>query len=189
VSVIKRIFDLTFSFLLLILLLPLMAAIALAVKLDSKGPAIYWSKRIGKYHKIFYMPKFRTMFEDTEVVATHLMSDPVSKITKIGFYLRAYSLDEIPQLFSVVKGEMSFVGPRPALFNQYDLIALREENQVDMLRPGITGWAQVNGRDELSIGEKVVFEKEYLQKTSFTFDLYIIWLTLVKVIKKDGVSH
>jgi len=155
----------------------------------SKGPALYWSDRVGKNNTIFKMPKFRSMLIDTPAVATHLLDDPVSYLSPIGSFLRSSSLDELPQLFSVIRGDMSFVGPRPALFNQEDLIALRTEKGVDKLLPGITGWAQVNGRDELSIPEKVELDVEYLNNQSFWFDMKILWMTFLKVLKCDGVSH
>ena len=155
----------------------------------SKGPALYWSERIGKNNKIFKMPKFRSMLIDTPAVATHLLDNPDTYLSPIGGFLRRSSLDEIPQLFSVLKGDMSFVGPRPALYNQDDLIALRTENGIDKLLPGITGWAQVNGRDELSIPDKVALDVEYMQRQSFWFDMKILWMTFLKVVKRDGVSH
>jgi len=186
---IKRTFDLWFSFLALISLAIPMALICLLIKLDSKGPIIYWSKRIGQNKTIFLMPKFRTMLINTPQVATHLLNEPDKYVTSLGMILRKYSIDEFPQLVSIFFGKMTFVGPRPALFNQDDLIKLRESKGIDHLRPGITGWAQVNGRDELSIEEKVTYEREYLERKSFFFDLYIIWLTLKKVILRDGISH
>ena len=163
--------------------------IAIGVKTTSTGKVLYWSSRIGKGGVIFMMPKFRSMKSDTPAIATHLLSNPKTFLTPLGFFLRNYSLDEIPQLWSIIKGDMSFVGPRPALFNQEDLIGLRIENGVDNLLPGLTGWAQVNGRDELPIPEKVKMDVEYLQRQSFLFDLRILWLTLFRVVKKDGVSH
>jgi O-antigen biosynthesis protein WbqP len=163
--------------------------IAVLVIATSKGPALYWSKRIGKNNKIFKMPKFRSMMTGTPAVATHLLDNPNSYLSPIGGFLRLSSLDELPQLFSVLKGDMSFVGPRPALFNQEDLITLRTEKGVDKLLPGITGWAQVNGRDELSILDKVALDVEYLNHQSFWFDMKILWMTFLKVMKRDGVSH
>ena len=163
--------------------------VALAVKLSSRGPALYWSDRVGRHNRIFRMPKFRSMRVDTPAVATHLLQDPKAYLTPIGSFLRKSSLDELPQLWSILVGDMSFVGPRPALFNQDDLIALRTELGVDALVPGLTGWAQVNGRDELPIPDKVKLDVEYLQRRSFMFDLYILWLTALKVIRRDGVSH
>jgi len=185
----KRIFDLILAiFLFLILLTPLLL-IAILVIISSKGPALYWSDRVGVNNEIFKMPKFRSMLVDTPAVATHLLSDPDAYLSPIGGFLRHSSLDELPQLFSVLKGDMSFVGPRPALFNQDDLIDLRTENGVDKLLPGITGWAQVNGRDELSIPDKVALDAEYLNRQSFWFDIKILWMTLSKVVKRDSVSH
>ena len=163
--------------------------IYLVIRLITKDEAIYWSKRVGINNKIYLMPKFRTMKSDAPQVATHLLKDPEGYYTKIGKFLRNYSLDELPQIISIIKGDMVFVGPRPALFNQYDLIDMRSERGISILKPGITGWAQVNGRDELSIEEKVTFDEEYLKRRSLGFDLYIIWLTLLRVIKKEGISH
>ena len=185
----KRIFDLLLGIAILALLVIPMLLIFTAVRLSSKGPSLYWSDRVGKNNKIFKMPKFRSMLIDTPAVATHLLSNPDSHLSPIGGFLRRSSLDELPQLFSVLKGDMSFVGPRPALFNQDDLIALRTGNGVDKLLPGITGWAQVNGRDELSIPDKVAFDTEYLDRQSFWFDMKILWMTFLKVINQDGVSH
>ena len=159
------------------------------MRFTSKGKTLYWSDRVGKNGVLFRMPKFRTMQVDTPTVATHLMTNPNAFLSPIGVFLRRLSLDELPQLFSVLKGDMSFVGPRPALFNQDDLIALRTEKGVDKLLPGITGWAQVNGRDELSIPDKVALDVEYLNRQSFWFDIKILWMTFLKVIKRDGVSH
>jgi len=185
----KRLFDLILAVVaIVILLLPIMIVIVL-VRLTSKGPALYWSDRVGVNNAIFKMPKFRSMRVDTPTVATHLLPDPESVLTPIGDFLRKSSLDELPQLWCILKGDMSFVGPRPALFNQDDLIALRIEKGVEKLMPGLTGWAQINGRDELPIPQKVDLDVEYLNRQSFGFDLYIIWLTLIKVIRKDGVSH
>ena len=163
--------------------------IASLVKITSKGPTLFWSKRMGINNKTFLMPKFRTMKQNTPDVATHLLREPGQFITPIGLFLRRSSLDEIPQVYSVLLGHMSLVGPRPALFNQYDLISLRDKKGVSKLKPGITGWAQVNGRDELSIPDKVQFDEEYLRRASLGFDIYIIWLTIIKAIKKDGISH
>jgi O-antigen biosynthesis protein WbqP len=167
----------------------LMLFIAIAIRLTSKGPSLYWSDRIGKNNKIFKMPKFRSMLTDTPDVATHLLDNTDSYLSPIGGFLRLSSLDELPQLFSVLRGDMSFVGPRPALYNQDELITLRTQKGVDKLLPGITGWAQVNGRDKLSIPDKVAFDVEYLNNQSFWFDIKILWLTFLKVIKRDGVSH
>ena len=161
----------------------------LFVILTSPGPALYWSNRIGRGNSIFRMPKFRSMCVGTPAVASHLLSDPAVHLTPIGSFLRRTSLDELPQLWSILIGDMSFVGPRPALFNQDDLIALRTEYGVDQLVPGLTGWAQVNGRDELSIPEKVKLDIEYLNRKSLCFDVKILWLTVLKVIRRDGVSH
>jgi len=171
-----------------LLSLPVIIVVVL-VKLTSKGPIFYWSDRVGKDNVIFKMPKFRSMNIDTPEVATHLLADPKSVLTPIGDFLRKSSLDELPQLWSIIKGDMSFVGPRPALFNQDDLIALRTEKGVHDLVPGLTGWAQINGRDELPIPQKVDLDVEYLHHQSLWLDIKIIWLTFIKVIKKDGVSH
>ena len=185
----KRIFDLLLGIAILIALVIPMLLISIAIRLTSKGPALYWSDRVGKYNIIFKMPKFRSMLIETPVMATHLLDNPDAYLSPIGGFLRRFSLDELPQLFSVLKGDMSFVGPRPALFNQDDLIALRTNKGVDKLLPGITGWAQVNGRDELSIPDKVALDVEYLEHRSFWFDMKILWMTFLKVIKRDGVSH
>ena len=185
----KLLFDIFRGFILLVLLVIPTLLIVIAVRFTSKGPSLYWSNRIGKDNKIFKMPKFRSMRIDTPAVATHLLDNPNFYLSPIGGFLRRTSLDEIPQLFSVLKGDMSFVGPRPALFNQKDLITLRTEKGVDKLLPGITGWAQVNGRDELSISDKVALDVEYMHRQSFWFDMRILWMTFLKVIKRDGVSH
>ena len=185
----KRLFDLFAGIILLVLLSIPMILATVAVRLTSKGSALYWSDRVGKDNKIFKMPKFRSMLIGAPDVATHLLDGPDSYLSPIGGFLRRSSLDELPQLFSVLKGDMSFVGPRPALFNQDDLIALRIEKGVDKLLPGITGWAQVNGRDELSIPDKVALDVEYLHRQSFWFDMKILWMTFLKVVKRDGVSH
>ena len=185
----KQVFDLFFGVLLLLSLVIIMLFIAIAIQRTSKGPVLYWSDRVGKNNKIFKMPKFRSMLTDTPAVATHLLDNPDTYLSPIGGFLRRTSLDELPQLFSVLKGDMSFVGPRPALFNQEDLIALRKEKGVDRLLPGITGWAQVNGRDELSIPDKMALDVEYLNRQSFWFDIKILWMTFLKVINRDGVSH
>ena len=185
----KRIFDILLSAGILIVLAIPMLLIAVLVRLTSKGPAIYWSKRIGMNGVIFEMPKFRSMQMDTPTVATHLMKKPDDFLSPIGAFLRRSSLDEVPQLFSILKGNMSFIGPRPALFNQQDLILLRKKNGIDGVKPGITGWAQVNGRDELSIADKVGFDVEYANNQSLLFDLKILWMTFVKVIKRTGVAH
>jgi len=186
---VKRFFDLFLLLpLLLFLCVPLLALLSL-IAITSGLPFLFWSDRIGKNNEIFKMPKFRSMRIDTPDVATHLLDNPVSYLSPIGGFLRRSSLDELPQLLSVLKGDMSFVGPRPALFNQEDLIALRTEKGVDKLLPGITGWAQVNGRDELSIPDKVALDVEYLKRQSFWFDMKILWMTFLKVVKRDGVSH
>ena len=185
----KRTFDLLLGLLAsLVLLLPVLL-VAMAVRLTSQGPALYWSNRVGRYNTIFKMPKFRSMRVGTPAVATHLLTDANSHLTPIGSFLRKSSLDELPQLWSILVGDMSFVGPRPALFNQHDLMALRTELGVHTLMPGLTGWAQVNGRDELPIPDKVKLDVAYLQRVSLWFDLRILWLTFVKVLKRDGVSH
>jgi len=185
----KRIFDLLLGVAILVLLVVPMLLISIAVRFSSKGPALYWSDRAGKNNKIFKMPKFRSMLTGTPAVATHLLDNPDVCLSPIGGFLRRSSLDELPQLYSVLKGDMSLVGPRPALYNQDDLIALRREKGVDKLLPGITGWAQVNGRDILSITDKVDLDVEYMQRQSFWFDMKILWMTLLRVIKRDGVSH
>jgi O-antigen biosynthesis protein WbqP len=186
---IKRVFDLVFSiFLLAIFCLPIVF-IALSISITSKGPILYWSNRIGQKNKTFKMPKFRSMRIDTPAVATHLLSNPEQWLTPIGSFLRRSSLDELPQLWSIFKGDMSFVGPRPALFNQDDLMALRTEKGVHTLVPGLTGWAQVNGRDEIPIPQKVELDVEYLEKQSLVFDVKILWMTALKVVTKDGVTH
>lgn len=172
----------------LLLALPF-ALVWLAVRLTSPGPALYWSDRVGQHNHIFSMPKFRSMRVGTPAVATHLLTDPARHLTPIGSFLRRSSLDEIPQLWSILKGDMSFVGPRPALFNQHDLIELRKQAGVDALMPGLTGWAQVNGRDELPLPQKVALDTEYLQRRSLCFDLRILWLTAIKVLRRDGVAH
>jgi len=185
----KRIFDIGLAvFAGLLLLLPLLC-IALAVCLSSRGTVLYWSDRIGHRNHVFRMPKFRSMRTGTPAVATHILPNPDQWITPIGSFLRKTSLDELPQLWSILKGDMSFVGPRPALYNQDDLIALRTDAGIHELLPGLTGWAQVNGRDELPIPDKVKLDIEYLQRRSFGFDLWILWLTLLKVLRRDGVSH
>jgi O-antigen biosynthesis protein WbqP len=185
----KRIIDfLTAGLLIVILALP-MILIVIAVRLTSKGPAIYWSDRVGKNNKIFKMPKFRSMLIDSPDVATHLLKNPDLYLSPIGGLLRRFSLDELPQLFSVLNGDMSFVGPRPALFNQEDLISLRCKEGLENLLPGITGWAQVNGRDVLSISEKVVLDLEYKNRKSFWFDMQILWMTFIKVFKSNDISH
>lgn len=185
----KRIFDLMLViFASLVLFVPAIF-VAFLVKLTSSGPAIYWSDRVGRNNKIFNMPKFRTMRIDTPAVATHLLQDPDKFLTPIGSFLRKSSLDELPQLWSILRGDMSFVGPRPALFNQEDLITLRTKYGVEKLVPGLTGWAQINGRDELPISEKVQLDVDYLNKKSFFLDVKIIILTFLKVVRRDGITH
>ena len=185
----KRLLDLVLASLTACVLALPVLIVALAVRLTSPGPVLYWSDRVGRNNRIFKMPKFRSMRIDTPAVATHLLENPEQWLTPIGSLLRKSSLDELPQLWSILKGDMSFVGPRPALFNQDDLIALRTECGVHELVPGLTGWAQVNGRDELPIPEKVKLDTEYLQRKSLIFDIHILWLTFVKVMRRDGVSH
>jgi len=185
----KRCFDIFVSAAMLVATSLPILLVSGAVRLSSPGPAIYWSERVGKNNKIFRMPKFRTMRIDTPAVATHLMSDPQAYVTPVGRFLRRTSLDELPQLWSILVGDMSVVGPRPALFNQDDLVALRTEVGVDKLTPGLTGWAQINGRDELPIPVKVQFDAEYMRRMSFWFDLKIIVLTFARVLYRHGVSH
>ena len=185
----KRLFDLVLALCASVVLALPVAVVAVAVRLTSAGPALYWSDRVGRSNKIFKMPKFRSMRVGTPAVATHLLADAKSHLTPIGSFLRKSSLDELPQLWSILVGDMSFVGPRPALFNQHDLIALRTQHGVHELVPGLTGWAQVNGRDELPIPDKVKLDVEYLQRQSLWFDIRILWLTFVKVLRRDGVSH
>lgn len=185
----KRAFDLLFVVCAGLLLLLPIGLIALLVRWTSPGPALYWSDRVGRNNRIFKMPKFRSMRLDTPAVATHLLSEPDQYLTPVGPFLRRTSLDELPQLWSIFKGDMSLVGPRPALFNQHDLIQLRTEAGVERLVPGLTGWAQINGRDELPIPDKVRLDAEYLQRQSFGFDLKIIFLTVWRVLRRDGVNH
>lgn len=185
----KRLFDLCLALIALIFLFVPILLVALMVRLTSVGPVLYWSDRVGVYNKLFKMPKFRTMRVDTPAVATHLLINPQQFLTPIGSFLRKSSLDELPQLWTILNGNMSFVGPRPALFNQDDLIALRTEHGVDKLMPGLTGWAQINGRDELPIVEKVKLDIDYMQHQSFALDLKIIALTFLKVINRDGIKH
>ncbi len=185
----KRLFDLCLALIAaLIFSLPFFV-VWLMVRFTSKGPALYWSDRVGRHNVIFKMPKFRSMRVDTPAVATHLLNNPQQFLTPIGSFLRKSSLDELPQLLSIMKGDMSFVGPRPALFNQEDLIALRTQHGVDALVPGLTGWAQINGRDELPIPDKVNLDVVYMQRQSLWFDLKIIVLTFVKVLRRDGIQH
>ncbi len=185
----KRVFDIFMGCLAALVLLVPVLLVAIAVRLTSKGPALYWSDRVGRNNVIFKMPKFRSMRVGTPAVATHLLADPNSHLTPIGSFLRKSSLDELPQLWSILVGDMSFVGPRPALFNQQDLIDLRTQNGVHTLVPGLTGWAQVNGRDELPIPQKVALDTEYLKRQGFWFDIKILWMTFLKVVQRDGVSH
>lgn len=185
----KQIIDFLLALVVLFSLFIPMLMIAIAVRITSKGPVLHISERVGKDNKIFRMPKFRTMLIDTPNVASHLLKNPDDYLSPIGGFLRRMSFDELPQLFSILKGDMTFVGPRPALFNQYDLISLRKERGVDKLLPGITGWAQVNGRDNLLVPDKVALDVEYLNHKSIWFDLKILWLTVLKVLKKDGVTH
>ncbi|OQX08772.1 MAG: UDP-phosphate galactose phosphotransferase [Thiothrix lacustris] len=185
----KRQLDLALVLLAGVVLLIPGLIVALLVRFTSTGPVLYWSDRVGENNRIFKMPKFRSMRTDTPAVATHLLKDPKACLTPIGGFLRKTSLDEIPQLWSILKGDMSFVGPRPALFNQDDLIALRTRRDIHLIPPGLTGWAQINGRDELPIPQKVALDAEYLQRQSFWFDLKIIWLTAIKVVRSEGVTH
>ena len=186
---VKRLFDLLLALVAVVVLAVPVLLVAAAVRLTSSGPALYWSDRVGRHNIIFKMPKFRSMRVGTPAVATHLLADAASHLTPIGSFLRKSSLDELPQLWSILVGDMSFVGPRPALFNQQDLIQLRTQLGVHELVPGLTGWAQVNGRDELPIPDKVKLDADYLQRQSLRFDIRILWLTLVKVIRRDGVTH
>jgi O-antigen biosynthesis protein WbqP len=186
---IKRIFDLVLALVLIVVLGIPMLVVAAFIKIVSEGPAIFWTDRIGKNNCIFKMAKFRTMKLDTPQVATHLMGNPKEYLIPGGDFLRKYSLDELPQLFNVLKGDMSFVGPRPALFNQDDLVGLRTKKNIHRLIPGVTGWAQVRGRDNLEIPVKVSFDEHYLKHRSFSFDIYILFLTALKVIKREGVKH
>ena len=185
----KRLFDLILAIFLIVLLLIPFLLIAILIIITSKGPVLYWSDRVGKNNKIFKMPKFRSMVINTPTLATHLLDNPDSYLSPIGHFLRTTSLDELPQLFCVLKADMSFVGPRPALYSQTDLISLRTQQSVDKLIPGITGWAQVNGRDVLSISDKVLLDVEYQKRKSFWFDIKILWMTFFKVLKKEGVDH
>lgn len=185
----KRIFDILLSVLSAVMLLLPIAVVAAVVKLTSPGPVLYWSDRVGRGNRLFRMPKFRSMRVDTPTVATHLLTDPKAYITPVGAFLRKTSLDELPQIWSILVGDMSFVGPRPALFNQHDLIELRTRYGVDQLPPGLTGWAQINGRDELPIPAKVALDLEYMQRSSLWFDCVIIWRTAAKVLQRHGVSH
>lgn len=185
----KRLFDFILALIAFLLLSVIFLAVSLLVRLTSKGPIFYWSQRVGKNNVIFLMPKFRSMWIDTPAVATHLLNNPEALLTPIGSFLRKSSLDELPQLWSILKGDMSFVGPRPALFNQDDLISLRTKAGVHNLTPGLTGWAQINGRDELPIPQKVIFDQEYLKRQSFYFDIQILFLTFMKVLIKENINH
>lgn len=185
----KRLFDIVMALVLGVSLTFPIIALAVAVRLTSPGPVLYWSDRVGRYNRIFKMPKFRSMRINTPAVATHLLQNPDMWLTPLGSFLRKSSFDELPQLWSILKGDMSFVGPRPALFNQHDLIVLRTKKGIHELVPGLTGWAQVNGRDELSIHRKVELDAEYLQRRSLHFDLKILWMTALKILLSDGVSH
>jgi O-antigen biosynthesis protein WbqP len=189
VSVTKRVFDVLVAFLLLLFTLPLLIVLAVLIKATSRGPVLHWSDRVGKNNLIFRMPKFRSMRINTPQLPTHLLSNSETYLTPIGSFLRRSSLDELPQLYSILIGDLSFVGPRPALFNQDDLVALRTERGIHVLVPGLTGWAQVNGRDELPIPTKVQFDYEYLQRRSFKFDIQIIGMTVVKVVRGEGIQH
>jgi|TARA_B110000967_G_C18864481_1_gene551942 O-antigen biosynthesis protein WbqP len=185
----KRLFDITLTLLLLPILLVVMIVIALLVRLTSKGPVIHWSDRVGRKNIIFKMPKFRTMHSMSPNIASNLLKNPENYLTNIGSFLRKSSLDEIPQIISVLKGDMSIVGPRPALFNQYDLIKLRTECSIDQLLPGVTGWAQVNGRDNLTTTEKVTFDVEYLNRMSLSFDLKVLWRSILIMVSRKNISH
>jgi O-antigen biosynthesis protein WbqP len=185
----KRLFDFSLALLAAICLLPILLIVYLLVRLSSKGPALYWSQRVGKNNQLFSMPKFRSMQINTPAVATHLLQNPDIHLTSVGGFLRKTSLDELPQLWSILKGDMSFVGPRPALFNQDDLIGMRTALGLEILVPGLTGWAQIHGRDELDLATKVDLDYQYLLKQSFMKDLQILWLTAIKVIRSEGISH
>lgn len=185
----KRLFDFCMALAVTAIFSVPLLLVAIAVRLTSPGPALYWSDRVGRNNSIFRMPKFRSMRVGTPAVATHLLSNPASHLTPIGSFLRKSSLDELPQLLSILRGDMSFVGPRPALFNQHDLIQARTEAGVHKLVPGLTGWAQINGRDELPIPQKVALDAEYLHRRSLWFDFRILWLTFLKVVQREGVSH
>tara|TARA_B110000444_G_scaffold209700_1_gene204699 strand:+ start:217 stop:777 length:561 start_codon:yes stop_codon:yes gene_type:complete len=185
----QRLFDIIFSLILIIILFIPLIIVGLIIRLDSNGKSIHWSKRIGKNSKVFYMPKFRTMFIGTPNIATHLMNDSENYITRIGSFLRNNSIDEIPQIISILIGDLSFIGPRPALFNQDDLVILRKKYGIDKIKPGLTGWAQVNGRDSITIEEKVELEREYIKKKNVLFDLYIIILTIKVLVSKAYIKH
>lgn len=185
----KRLFDFLLALVILFLLFPIFLIILFISLIETKGSPLFWSERVGRLNKIFKMPKFRTMRRDAPQVATHLLDNSQNYITTFGTFLRKSSLDELPQLWSILKGDMSFVGPRPALFNQYDLIELRTSHGIELLTPGLTGWAQINGRDEISIEQKVQFDLEYMKRKSLSFDFYIILKTFVKVASKEDVKH
>ena len=185
----KRMFDLFLAVVAALILAVPVLLVALMVRLTSPGPVLYWSDRVGRHNELFKMPKFRSMQVGTPAVATHLLADPTTYLTPIGSFLRKSSLDELPQLWSILTGDMSFVGPRPALFNQHDLVELRTRFGVHELVPGLTGWAQINGRDELPIPDKVKLDVEYLHRQSLWLDIRILWMTFVKVIRRDGITH
>lgn len=185
----KRIFDILLALLALFVFFLPIIFISLAIRITSRGPVLYWSKRVGRNEKIFEMPKFRSMYVGTPTLATHLLTDASTHLTSIGPFLRRSSLDELPQLWSILVGDMSFVGPRPALFNQYDLISFRKNGGVGVLLPGLTGWAQINGRDERSVVEKTALDIEYLNRKSLIFDIYIILMTFLKVLRRNNISH
>lgn len=185
----KRLFDLVLAVCAGTVLLVPAAIVALVVRLTSRGPVLYWSERVGRHNRVFRMPKFRSMRVGTPAVATHLLTDAGARLTPVGGFLRKSSLDELPQLWTILVGHMSFVGPRPALFNQYDLIELRTRHGIHTLVPGLTGWAQVNGRDALPVAEKVRMDLEYLERRSFCFDIRVLWLTFVKVVQREGITH
>lgn len=185
----KRFFDLILAGVAALMLVLPCAMVALLVKMTSPGPVLYWSDRVGRHNRIFKMPKFRSMRVGTPAMATHLLANPSSHLTPIGNFLRKSSLDELPQLWSIIKGDMSFVGPRPALYNQHDLIELRTQCGAHELLPGLTGWAQINGRDELPIPQKVALDKEYVQRQSLSFDIKILFMTALKVIMRSDITH
>ena len=185
----KRTLDLLASLMALGLLCVPLLLLALLVAVTSKGPVLYWSDRVGQHNSVFRMPKLRTMRMGTPAVATHLLNNPQAHLTPVGGFLRRTSLDELPQLWSILMGDMSWVGPRPALFNQTDLIEMRTHAGVHQLVPGLTGWAQVNGRDEIALSDKVQLDTEYLHRQSFVFDLHILWLTVRKVVRREGITH
>ncbi len=186
---VKRFFDFVLGLLASLLLIVPILLVAMLVRCTSPGPILYWSKRVGQHNRIFKMPKFRSMHVGTPLVATHLLTNPNSQLTPIGSFLRKSSIDELPQLWSILIGDMSFVGPRPALFNQYDLIELRNKKNVQCLIPGLTGWAQINGRDILSIDQKVELDAEYMKDQTFWFDIKILWITFLNILNRDGITH